>query len=129
MARVKEHFHNIQCDCCGEIASETWWNNEDDAGTVADNSGYITLGDRDYCPNCVTIDDDNNYVTKDGRRYSGETHEEMDNSENFALEAIKSVVGTDAPEKFAESNTTCFNVAKRAVQLLIKAREGNNEGL
>lgn len=26
--RVKEYFHNIQCDCCGEIASENWWNNE-----------------------------------------------------------------------------------------------------
>lgn len=129
MARVEKQFHNIQCDCCGEIASEDWCCNEDDAVTMADDSGYITLGNRDYCPNCVTIDDDDNYVTKDGRKYDGETHEEIDNSENFALEAIKSVVGTDVPEKFAESNTTCFNVAKRAVQLLTKAREGSNEGL
>lgn len=127
--RVKEYFHNIKCDCCGEIASETWWNNEDDANTVADDSGYITLGERDYCPNCVTIDDDDNYVTKDGRKYSGETHEEIDNTEFFVMEAVKQVVGTEHPDKFAESNQTCFNVAKRACSILIEMREGNNEGL
>lgn len=124
MARIKEYFHNIQCDCCGEIASESWPNNEDDANTYADDSGYITLGDRDYCPNCVTIDDDDNYVTKDGRKYDGETHEEIDNSEYFVMEAVKEVVGTERPDKFTESNQTCFNVAKRAVQLLIEMREG-----
>ena len=97
--------------------------------SVAMESDFCTLGGRDYCPDCVSVDDEDNIITKDGRKYNGETYEEIDNSENFALEAIKSVVGTDAPEKFAESNTTCFNVAKRAVQLLTKAMEGNNEGL
>ena len=129
MARVKKQFHNIQCDCCGEIASEDWCCNEDDAVTMADDSGYITLGDRDYCPNCVTIDDDDNYITKDGRKYDGETHEEIDNSEKFVFEAIKKICRTDMPLKFAESNTTCFNVAQEAVRISIKAREGSNEGL
>lgn len=127
MARVKEHFHNVQCDCCGELASETWWNNDDDARNVAYDSDFYTLGGRDYCPDCVTIDDDDNFVTKDGRKYDGNTHEEIDNSEYFALQAMKEVVGTDTPERFAECNATCLNVAKRAVQLLIEAREGKHE--
>ena len=73
--KVKEYFYNIKCDCCGEIMSEDWWNDSCDAQTIADDSNYLTCGDKHYCPDCYSVDDNDNYVTKDGHIYNGDTRE------------------------------------------------------
>ena len=74
--KVKQYFYNVQCDCCGELASDTWWTDEDQAQLVADSSEYLNLGGKDYCPNCRHYDDDDNLTTKDGRVFNPDTYEE-----------------------------------------------------
>ena len=49
MSIIKEYFYNIECDVCGECADVTCWH----------------------------YDDDDNIVTKDGRKFNGDTEEEI----------------------------------------------------
>ncbi|MBO7684902.1 MAG: hypothetical protein J6V72_00865 [Kiritimatiellae bacterium] len=43
----------------------------------AQEADFINLGGKDYCPNCYTIDENDNYVTKDGKVFDGDTQEEI----------------------------------------------------
>lgn len=76
--KVKEYFHNVQCDCCKELASDTWWVDDEQAHEVADENDFLNLGGKDYCPRCRYIDDGDNICTKDGRRFDSETYEELE---------------------------------------------------
>ena len=74
---IKEYFYNVQCDCCGEIANETWWNSESDAKYEANEADYRELGGKHYCPKCYSYDDNDNVITKDGKKFDDETYEEI----------------------------------------------------
>lgn len=87
---INDKFYNIQCDCCGEIINENWYNNPDDAKTEADQDSFILeLGGRHYCPRCYRHDDDDNIITSDCRKFDGETMEELDNSDYFVSKATE----------------------------------------
>ena len=124
MSIVDGKFYNIQCDCCKEIINENWYNNPDDANTEADQGSYILeLGGRHYCPRCYRHDDEDNIITSDGRKFDGDTMEELDNSDYFVRKATEIVCHTTKPESFLESNTTARLIAKQAVMLAIEMRD------
>ena len=74
----------IVCDCCGEHfhdGNDHCCYIDDTDGSIieseAESSEWLTIGDKHYCPNCYSINDDDNYVTKDGHIYDGENYEEI----------------------------------------------------
>lgn len=78
MSIIKEYFYNIECDVCGNLAD--FGQSHPDIDIVKE---YMYLGDfkelggKHYCPNCWDYDDDDNFVTKDGRKFNGDTEEEI----------------------------------------------------
>ena len=77
---VKEYFFNRQCDVCGALLDEELWHNEvQTLNDVASEADWRHLGGRDYCHDCWNYDDDDNIVTKDGRKFDGDTYERIRN--------------------------------------------------
>ena len=65
MSIVKEYFYNVKCDRCGKLANEELWGNDVAfAKEDADESGFIEVDGKHYCPDCYTIDDEDNIVVK-----------------------------------------------------------------
>ena len=75
---IDRQFHNYQCDCCGRlIDDETWWENGEPAPAILDECGWIECEGRHYCDECWEHDDDDNIVTKDGRKWDDYDHKEI----------------------------------------------------
>ena len=72
---VEGTFYNVRCDVCGEDANEQWWNDKIDAQADAEEANYKYLGGKHYCPNCWQWDDDDNIITKDGRKFTEDGEE------------------------------------------------------
>lgn len=73
------------CDGCGENFETgegfVCYTDDPDGSLIwsdAAASGWIELGGNHYCPCCYQIDDDDNIITKDGRKFDGNTHEEIE---------------------------------------------------
>lgn len=49
----------------------------DAAKLYLDENGFKELGGKHYCGCCWYYDDDDNIVTKDGRKFNGDTEEEI----------------------------------------------------
>lgn len=78
MSIIKEYFYNIECDVCGELADTECWHTDSDAAKLyLDENGFKELGGKHYCGCCWHYDDDDNIVTKDGRKFNGDTEEEI----------------------------------------------------
>jgi len=82
MSVIKEYFYNIKCDCCGQhLGNEALWRCDEqgakDDAYSDEVGGFINLGGKDYCSSCYEIDEDGNYVTKDGKVFDGDTQEEI----------------------------------------------------
>ena len=78
MSIIKEYFYNIECDVCGECADVTCWHTDPDTAKLyLDENGFKELGGKHYCGDCWHYDDDDNIVTKDGRKFNGDTEEEI----------------------------------------------------
>lgn len=82
--KIKVESYKIVCDGCGD----TFYTSDDFACFIddvdgslikgeAESSSWISIGNKHYCPDCHQIDDDDNIVTKDGKKYDGETYEEI----------------------------------------------------
>lgn len=78
----------VICDGCGETfrTDEGFVCYADDAdGDLiwgeAQLSGWIELNGKCYCSSCWSYDDDGNILTKDGRKFDGDTHEEIKEDE------------------------------------------------
>jgi len=75
---IDRQFHNIKCDCCGRlIDDETWWENGEPVPAILDECGWIECEGRHYCDECWEHDDDDNIVTKDGRKWDDYDHKEI----------------------------------------------------
>ncbi len=77
---IDKVFHNIRCDACGGlIDEETWWGDKEALTTqILDECGWIECeGGRHYCDECWSRDDDDNIVTKDGRKWTDYDHKEI----------------------------------------------------
>ena len=71
-------FHNIQCDHCGKLLDEEiWYDDKDAIPTILDECGWIECEGRHYCDECWEYDDDDNIVTKDGRKWTDYDHKEI----------------------------------------------------
>ena len=81
MSVIKEYFYNVKCDCCGQhLGNEELWRADEQGAkddAYNDDGGFINLGGKDYCPSCYQIDENDNYVTKDGKVFDGDTQEEI----------------------------------------------------
>lgn len=59
-------MYTVVCDNCGKSADEgneyVAWSNSDHDRITASESDWVTHEGKDYCPNCVQYDDDNNLV-------------------------------------------------------------------
>jgi hypothetical protein len=77
--KVKEYFHNVECDCCHKLADDECWHvDESIAREQSSNNGWKRFGDVDYCPDCYTEDEDTGIIkTKDGKWYNGCTGNEL----------------------------------------------------
>ena len=74
--KLTELFHNMKCDCCDEILDEeSWYREEEVIQTMAEESGWKHLGGKDYCMECWDWDDDDNIITKDGRKFTEDGEE------------------------------------------------------
>ncbi|MBQ9532424.1 MAG: hypothetical protein IJR71_00455 [Prevotella sp.] len=76
MIRQKEFF-NIECDHCESMLGEEWWDDKEATESLLEECGWKKLGDRHYCEDCWEYDDDDNIVTKDGRKFDGDTLQEI----------------------------------------------------
>ena len=77
---IEKKFHNVKCDHCGRLLDdETWWDDQDAlTTTILRECGWIECeGGRHYCDECWTRDDDDNIVTKDGRKWDDYDHKEI----------------------------------------------------
>ena len=71
----KKEFYNVRCDCCGQLLDEeTWWDN-DILDVMLKEANWRKLGDKHCCDSCWEYDDDDNIVTKDGRKYTEDGEE------------------------------------------------------
>jgi hypothetical protein len=75
--KVKTESMKLVCDGCGETfeTGEGYVCYADDPdGSLlwsdASASDWLQMGDRHYCPDCWERDDDDNILTKDGRKYN-----------------------------------------------------------
>ena len=63
-------YYDIICDRCGKSLineSETCYPDKDSALTVAEQSEWRRIGDKDYCPDCYELDEvTDEYVPKKG---------------------------------------------------------------
>lgn len=69
---AKVEMYTIVCDNCGvDIASMqdySCWHDSDYAEQNADESDWIKEGDKHYCPDCFSYDDDDNIIIKAERK-------------------------------------------------------------
>ena len=69
MSIIKEYFYNVKCDRCGKLANEELWKCDEQSAKVdADESSFVELGGKHYCPDCYTIDDDDCVAIKEVRK-------------------------------------------------------------
>ena len=80
--KVEVKAMKIVCDCCGETYHDgndfcCYVGDEDgsDIRNGAINNGWLCIGDKDYCPECHYLNDEDHHVCKDGRVYDYETEE------------------------------------------------------
>lgn len=66
---IEVEMYSIQCDSCKRVGVEdsdyAGWNDKTTVWEEADNSEWIKIDDKHYCPNCYTIDDDDNITIKE----------------------------------------------------------------
>ena len=76
---IDRKFHNIQCDHCGALLDEEYWCDDMEAlKGILGECGWIECeGGRHYCDECWEYDDDDNIVTKDGRKWDDYDHKEI----------------------------------------------------
>lgn len=76
---VDRQFHNIKCDACWRlIDDETWYDDKNALTTqILDECNWIECEGRHYCDECWEHDDDDNIVTKDGRKWTDYDHKEI----------------------------------------------------
>lgn len=88
----------IICDSCGEH----YHDGNDHCCYIDDPNGeqieqealedcWIRLGDKHYCPECFTIDDEDNIRTKDGRVWLHDTEQEIAGVKQSPLETFPRV--------------------------------------
>ena len=69
-------YYDIICDRCGKSfteESETCYPDTDSGLLVARQSGWLYTNDgHHYCPDCHTLNDEDQWECKDGRRYDYE---------------------------------------------------------
>lgn len=74
----------IICDCCGKrfhdgndfccyIGDE----NGNEIEQIALDSEWRKFGDKHYCPDCYSVDDEDHYHTKDGKVWDADTGKEI----------------------------------------------------
>jgi hypothetical protein len=75
---VDRQFYSIKCDACGRQIDEAWWDDKDALTTqILNHRGWIECKGRHYCDECWEFYDDDNIVTKDGRKWTGYDHKEI----------------------------------------------------
>ena len=68
---LQETFYNKKCDCCGvKLDDEHYWQEREAIDQMMHEEGWKHLGGQDYCHDCWQWDDDDNIVTKDGRKFT-----------------------------------------------------------
>lgn len=78
MSVVQESFYNIKCDCCGSLADEEYWHNdESSAKEQADCNDFYELDGKHYCCDCWSVNDDGDIETIDGKKFDGKTLERI----------------------------------------------------
>ena len=59
----RKYFYNVRCHACGQLADpEMWYDSEEDAEYVAEESEFLQIDGEWYCPECYEVDDNDNYV-------------------------------------------------------------------
>lgn len=73
----KKIMYQPVCDCCGKefvnyATGYCGWEDEDEAEENAEEVGWLSTGDRLYCPDCCTYDDNTGEkIPKCERYFSG----------------------------------------------------------
>lgn len=76
--RLKDYEYAVVCSCCGRECNKG--KDPDEAVNISTDMQWAHLGGRDYCPNCYTLDkDDEGFITTaDYRHFNGYTCDEID---------------------------------------------------
>ena len=82
--KVETKGYKIICDSCGKqfetIEGFSCYCDDPKGDLIeeaSDSADWMEFNGRHYCPDCYSYDDDDNIVTKDGRKFDGETYEEI----------------------------------------------------
>lgn len=81
--KVEKIFYGVKCDGCGRMLPNEWegelYDDSDSVDVTARESGWLVSDDgHHYCEECVSLNDDDCWETKDGKLFSyfGEAMEE-----------------------------------------------------
>lgn len=92
---IERKFQNVQCDRCGALLDEEMWCDDPDAlRGILGECGWIECeGGRHYCDECWEYDDDDNIVTKDGRKWTDYDHREiLQDEQQWHLDNLKDLL-------------------------------------
>lgn len=76
MALIEKTFYGIKCDACGKMLPNEWGGDayHEEAiltANIAHESGWLLTDDgHQYCEDCISLNDDDCWETKDGKVYS-----------------------------------------------------------
>jgi len=76
-------YYNIQCDGCGQMLDDQYWDEQEGLDCIMSECGWKTLGHRHYCEDCWHYDDDDNIVTSDCRKYDQDGNEVADRAMSY----------------------------------------------
>ena len=77
MSILEQNFFNIQCDFCRCLCSDEWFPDSQDIKYIAEAADWYILGDKCYCPDCWKYDENDNIITKDGKKWNSKTYKEI----------------------------------------------------
>ena len=104
----KVEMYSIICDNCKEICGDeiVAWADKSHMETVAMESDWLKEGDKHYCPDCYSYDDDDNLVLKPNKHIVSNNEVEVCELPEIGIDKICLKCGNHISEhKLPDSQT------------------------
>lgn len=92
---IDRTFYNVKCAHCGALLDEeNWYDDKEVLSAILRECNWIECeGGLHYCENCHQVDDDDNIVTADGRKWDYDTHKEiLTDEQRYHLDYLKDLL-------------------------------------
>ena len=116
----------MPAEACGRlIDDETWWDDKDALTTqILDECNWIECDGRHYCDECWEFDDDDNIVTKDGRKWTDYDHKEIRQHRMNYLSLSEDMTLTQFRMELVNGKALFDKIDKKVLRPMPKVRNG-----